>query len=94
MAKYKYKTYFYFWSIYCKREHDFVGEIYWVCIPPDKKYIPDWYPKGAVVRKHIDDMLPPQSYWLEPEYESIVYFNFRKRLKNNDKNLKMYSFDE
>ena len=45
----------------------------WLCIPPNKKYIPEWYPKGALIKRHKERMLPPLSYWLSPNYESIVY---------------------
>ena len=40
-----------FWSIYGCPEWK-VEDRRWFCIPPDKKYIPDWYPKGALVKKH------------------------------------------
>jgi len=46
----------------------------WLCIPPDEKYMPNWYPKGALVIKHETEILPPLSYWLKPEYEELVYF--------------------
>ena len=45
----------------------------WLCIPPNKKYIPEWYPKGALIKKHKQELLPPPSYWLEPDYKNIVY---------------------
>ena len=59
-----------FWSINTYKS--FEGWV-WLCIPPDEKYIPSWYPKGAVVGKHKEKILPPLSYWLDPEYEKIVY---------------------
>ena len=45
----------------------------WLCIPPDERYIPNWYPNGALRKKHEEEWLPPPSYWLDPDYESIVY---------------------
>lgn len=42
-----------FWSIYGCPEWK-VEDRRWLCIPPDKKYIPDWYPKGAIVKKHME----------------------------------------
>lgn len=45
----------------------------WLCIPPDEKYVPKGYPKGGL-KKHEEE-LPPPSYWLEPDYENIVYNN-------------------
>jgi hypothetical protein len=61
MKKYK------FWSVY--RSGD---KRCWLCIPPSKEYLPEGYPENAV-RKHKETILPPPSYWLEPEYEDIVY---------------------
>jgi hypothetical protein len=61
-----------FWSIYGCPEWK-VEDRRWFCIPPDKKYIPDWYPKGALVKKHKEELLPPPSYWLDSDYENIVY---------------------
>jgi len=65
-----------FWSVYIPnhnkkiRDDDYGG---WLCIPPNKKYIPSNYPKKALVKKHNDELLPPPSYWVKPEFESIVY---------------------
>ncbi len=58
-----------FWSI----ADNYGGSFVWLCIPPDKKYIPSWYPKGALVKRHEQEILPPSGHWLKPEYESIVY---------------------
>ena len=61
-----------FWSIYGTPELK-VEDRGWFCIPPDKKYVPDWYPKGALIKKHKEELLPPPSYWLDPDYENVVY---------------------
>lgn len=61
------KNIYKFWSIFDKDKRG------WLCIPPQEKYIPDWYPKNALVKKHEEELLPPQNYWLKPEYEDIVY---------------------
>jgi hypothetical protein len=68
--KKKYK----FWSIYNGNPED-IEDRGWLCIPPAKKYVPEWYPKGALIKKHNETILPPPSYWLRPDYESIVYFS-------------------
>lgn len=66
MKKYK------FWSIYGTPNQE-IEYRRWYCIPPHKKYIPNWYPKYALIKKHEEEFLPPPSYWLEDEYETIVY---------------------
>jgi hypothetical protein len=65
-----------FWSIYVSYSwHWLYGDGGgWKCIPPDISYIPKWYPKNALVKKHEEEILPPPSYWLKPEYEEIVYW--------------------
>jgi len=59
-----------FWSIYIASTPYEVG--HWLCIPPYKKYLPEDYPEKAI-RKHEEELLPPPSYWLKPEYENIAY---------------------
>jgi len=79
MEKYK------FWSIYNPNStHWLYGSGGgWLCIPPDKKYIPKWYPKNALVKKHEERILPPSSYWLKPEYEGIVYHQRNLEIKRS-----------
>jgi len=72
MRKYK------FWSIYVPTATHWLygdneGKGGWLCIPVGKKYLPDWYPKNALIKKHKETILPPPSYWLKSEYEEIVY---------------------
>jgi len=62
-----------FWSIYVPKNYNAYHGQVWLCIPPHKKYIPDWYPKGALVKKHEEKWLPPPGYWLEEQYEAMVY---------------------
>lgn len=59
-----------FWSIYNREYRN--G---WLCIPPNKEYIPKWYPRNALVKKHEEEILPPPSYWLQYDYEDMVYNN-------------------
>ena len=64
MKKYK------FWSIAIKKGYKECYEWVWLCIPPEERYVPNWYPSGALRKKHEEEWLPPPSYWLDPDYEN------------------------
>ena len=61
-----------FWSIYIPNNSREKFKGHWELIPPSKDYLPKGYDE-KYVRKHEDELLPPPSYWLKPEYEDIVY---------------------
>ena len=65
-----------FWSIYRSHERHSMAEPKggWYCIPPSEEFLPKNYPLNAI-KKHEQELLPPPSYWLKPEYEAIVYSN-------------------